>query len=235
MKRSILLHSIFIYLITTIMFSIMIIIVIPVMVSIGLSQIMAYIISAGTGLFILLVLALVLYKLENNNNVSLINRFRLKYLTKSDIIAVLIGVLLILLFDGLIFAFDNLLSNNLNISMELSKLPKFTGMDQSIRNEYSIIPVYLLYLFFNIFGEELLWRGYLLPLQEIVLNRYAWVFNAIFWMIFHAIFGISIIMMIPLLFILPFFVQRQKNTWVGILMHSITGAIGFISIIQGIL
>jgi membrane protease YdiL (CAAX protease family) len=213
----------------------MIIFSIPVMVSIGLSQIMAYIISAGIGLFILLVLALVFYKLENNKNVSLIDRFRLQILTKSDIIAIFIGVLLILLFDGLIFAFDNLLSNNLNIYLELSKLPNFTGMDQSIRNEYSIIPIYLLYLFFNIFGEELLWRGYLLPLQEKAINRYAWAFNGVFWMIFHAIFGISIIMMIPLIFILPYFVQRQKNTWVGISIHSITGAIGFISIIKGIL
>src|SRR6266545_6674373 len=37
----------------------------------------------------------------------------------------------------------------------------------------------------NILGEELLWRGYVLPRQELVFGRSAWLVNAILWLLFH--------------------------------------------------
>ncbi|PYV50530.1 MAG: hypothetical protein DMG92_07410 [Acidobacteria bacterium] len=37
----------------------------------------------------------------------------------------------------------------------------------------------------NILGEELCWRGYVLPRQEAALGRPAWLSNGIMWCLFH--------------------------------------------------
>jgi len=34
--------------------------------------------------------------------------------------------------------------------------------------------------------------------------------------------------MIPLLIIVPYIVQKQKNTWVGIIVHGLFAGMGFI-------
>jgi hypothetical protein len=37
----------------------------------------------------------------------------------------------------------------------------------------------------NIFGEELWWRGYVLPRQELFFGRATWIVHGIFWSAFH--------------------------------------------------
>src|SRR5262249_1215743 len=48
----------------------------------------------------------------------------------------------------------------------------------------------------NILGEELCWRGYILPRQEVVLGRAAWLGNGIPWCLFHWSFGWPILVML---------------------------------------
>ena len=75
----------------------------------------------------------------------------------------------------------------------------------------------------NIGGEELWWRGYVLPRQELAFGRATWVIHGILWSVFHlfmqptlwdtvrtAITGIA----------LSFVAQHTKSTWPGILGHS---------------
>jgi hypothetical protein len=49
------------------------------------------------------------------------------------------------------------------------------------------IPVYYAFmiLVFNIVGEELWWRGYALPRQELAFGKMTWVVHGIFWSAFH--------------------------------------------------
>jgi len=236
-KANIIIKSLLIYLITTIIFSISIIFLIPFLKENGFNQAKAYFLSAGFVLFCLLILSVILFKIETKT-MSLkefFKRFRLNKISKNDLIIIIIGIISILILDGILFGLNVFINQIFGINLTFSSLPDFTGINKIIKGDYGIIIVYFIYLFFNIFGEEFLWRGYLLPIQENVFNKFAWIFNSIFWLLFHFIFGISIIMMLPLLFILPFLVQRQKNTWVGIVIHSTTGLIGFVSIINGIL
>lgn len=75
----------------------------------------------------------------------------------------------------------------------------------------------------NIGGEELWWRGYVLPRQELAFGRATWVIHGILWSVFHlfmqptlwdtvrmAITGVA----------LSFVAQRTKSTWPGIVGHS---------------
>jgi membrane protease YdiL (CAAX protease family) len=101
------------------------------------------------------------------------------------------------------------------------------------------IPAYyaVVMLVCNIGGEELWWRGYVLPRQELAFGSRAWVVNGIFWSIFHwfiqptlwdttrmAITGVA----------LSFVAQRTKSTWLGIVGHSFGNLPFFLSLIKGV-
>jgi membrane protease YdiL (CAAX protease family) len=82
----------------------------------------------------------------------------------------------------------------------------------------------------NILGEELCWRGYVLPRQEAAWGRAAWLGNGIPWCLFHWSFGWPILVtLLPISVLLPWIVQRRRNTWVGIIIHAVFNAAGFIA------
>jgi membrane protease YdiL (CAAX protease family) len=87
----------------------------------------------------------------------------------------------------------------------------------------------------NILSEELCWRGYLLPRQEKRFGRTAWLSNGILWWLFHWSFGWQIMLtLLPITLLLPWIVQRRRNTWVGIIIHGIFNAAGFIAVATGV-
>lgn len=87
----------------------------------------------------------------------------------------------------------------------------------------------------NIIGEELCWRGYVLPRQEMALGRAACLANGIAWCSFHWSFGWPIlVMLLPITLLLPWIVQRRRNTWVGIIIHAVFNAAGFVVVTSGI-
>jgi membrane protease YdiL (CAAX protease family) len=81
--------------------------------------------------------------------------------------------------------------------------------------------VYFVQYIFNIFGEELLWRGYILPRQEMSLGTRAWLANGILWNLFHWFFYWNLIPLLPSCLALTWLTQRTKNTWTAILGHGI--------------
>ena len=89
----------------------------------------------------------------------------------------------------------------------------------------------------NIGGEELWWRGYVLPRQELAFGRHAWIVHGILWSAFHlfmqptlwdttrmAITGLA----------LSFIAQRTKNTWPGIIGHTVGNLPFFLSLANGV-
>ena len=75
-------------------------------------------------------------------------------------------------------------------------------------------------LFFNIFGEELWWRGVILPRQELSHGRLAWLVNSLLWLAFHLPFyPWRAIDLLPYCLIIAFISQRRNNTWPAIIIH----------------
>ena len=87
----------------------------------------------------------------------------------------------------------------------------------------------------NILGEELCWRGYILPRQEARFGRAAWLPNGILWCLFHWSFGWPIMVTIHgNSSVIGSNVQRRRNTWVGIIIHATFNAAGFIVAASGV-
>jgi membrane protease YdiL (CAAX protease family) len=78
--------------------------------------------------------------------------------------------------------------------------------------------------FFNYVGEEILWRGYLYPIQEEVLGRLTWVLNGILHAVFHLYMGWSVLAFTPIFFAIALVYKKTRNVSVVIVMHLLLGA-----------
>jgi membrane protease YdiL (CAAX protease family) len=78
----------------------------------------------------------------------------------------------------------------------------------------------VLILVCNIGGEELWWRGYVLPRQELAFGRSAWIIHGIGWSVFH-------LFMQPTLW-------DTRSTWPGIVGHSFGNLTFFLSLVSGV-
>ena len=100
------------------------------------------------------------------------------------------------------------------------------------------IPVYygVVMLIFNIGGEELWWRGYVLPRQELAFGRITWIIHGVLWSAFHLFMQPSLwdtVRMAITGVALSFVAQRTKSTWPGIVGHSIGNLPFFLNLVKG--
>ena len=97
-----------------------------------------------------------------------------------------------------------------------------------------IVYAWPLFFFFNILGEEFLWRGYIQPRQERLNGGATWLVHGLLWAAWHLPMGVDLIIAsIPIFFILPAIVQLRKNTSIAIVIHAAFGAFGFLAIAFG--
>ena len=69
--------------------------------------------------------------------------------------------------------------------------------------------------------EEIVFRGYLLPKQEQVLGKYAWILNGFAFIAVHLIVYdfYSLLIFSPFAFLLAYKVQKHKDSTIGLLIH----------------
>jgi len=114
--------------------------------------------------------------------------------------------------------------------------PPFMQFEPLSSGRYWILAVWLPYWIFNIMGEEILWRGVILPRQEKSFGKYAWIFQGIGWGLFHIAFGWQLFLtLLPILFILPYIIQKRKNSWIGVFIHAAINGPSFVAISLGLL
>jgi len=165
-------------------------------------------------------------ELPTRNLAQLCKRLRLSALGGGDIAWAIGGLLMISIASVLILALARHLDPNFRPSPEFLRQPP--GWHAWVFVAW--IPLFVT----NIVGEELCWRGYVLPRQEAALGSAAWLLNGIMWCLFHWSFGWSVmLMLLPIALLLPWIVQRRGNTWVGIMIHAVFNAAGFMVAISG--
>ena len=84
-------------------------------------------------------------------------------------------------------------------------------------------------------GEEILWRGVILPRQEAKFGQWAWLLNGLGWALFHTAFGWQIgLTLLPILLILPYIVKMSQNAWIGVIIHAGINGPGFKAVAFGL-
>jgi membrane protease YdiL (CAAX protease family) len=113
--------------------------------------------------------------------------------------------------------------------------PSFMTLEPLGPGRYWILGAWLPFFVLNIVGEEFVWRGVVLPRQEVVFGGRAWLVNGILWLLFHAAFPWQVLVtLVPITLILPYVVQRRRSTWIGVVIHAGFGGAGFLAIAFGL-
>ncbi len=143
----------------------------------------------------------------------------------------ILGLLLVLLLTGAIFGVSALLHRMLGWKM-LSTTPWFMTMRPFAGTERLLLLAWLPMFFFNIVGEELLWRGYV---QSRLSGQLAWLLCSVLWLLFHIPFGPGVMLMaLPALLIIPYVFAKTRNTLTGIFIHALFNGPAFIAIALGL-
>ena len=195
----------------------------------GMEPVLLWFFFGAFGVFVpLLVAAHVILRREAGTAGWSRERLRFRRLTPNDWRWTLGGIVAIGLLSGLSVAVLTMFFRNVALH------PAFMRMDALTADRYWILVVWLPFWILNIAAEECLWRGVVLPRQEIAFGRWAWLVNGAGWLLFHLAFGPTILLTLwPITFILPFIVQRTKNAWTGVLIHAALNGPAFVAIAFG--
>jgi membrane protease YdiL (CAAX protease family) len=108
-------------------------------------------------------------------------------------------------------------------------------MDFKMAGQYWIPLVYFIGLFFNIFGEEFLWRGIILPRQIERYHSKAWIYHGIIWTFWHFFWTWNLVVIFPYAMALSYVTYKRRNTWIPIFSHGLMNAIPLVLIIIEVL
>lgn len=219
------------------LFSLSILGVLPWLVRRGVDPITTFNLTFGGPLALMLVAALVAYRLEGHpwTWAAFRDRMRLRRPTGRDWLWT-IGLVAVAMAGG--WAIQPVA--RLFADVALYRAPdEFTQFMSGVQQGFSPVPLegrwdvlagmVVALVVLNIGGEELWWRGIILPRQELAFGRWAWLANGVLWDLFHIFYHAtlaSIVGYLPSTVPLAFVAQRTRNTWPGVVAHLI-GNIGF--------
>lgn len=97
-----------------------------------------------------------------------------------------------------------------------------------------ILVAWLPFFFFNVLGEELYWRGFLQPRQEVVHGSWTWLVQGVLWGAWHLPMGVNVVVAaLPVFFVLPALAQIRRSTTLPLAVHAAFGAFGFLALALG--
>lgn len=209
----------------------------PILVTGGIKPFYAQFIPDTIVLASLLIASIVAYRLEDRPLIwaGLKNRFRLDRMTGRKWFWVLGGTIagfaLFYLFGPLgtwliergLIPLPVSIPAWIDPRVTMSLVEKFNLEAGGLRGNWLVFILATTTFFFNIFGEEFWWRGYILPRQELAFGKWTWLIHAVMWsVIFHAWKYWDLIGLLPAQLVFVFVASRTKSTTVAILLHFLT-------------
>jgi len=174
-------------------------------------------------------------------------RFRLNPISKNDWLWIGLAVILTIVFDQILepigkvlakyklFSPPSYLPAPFNPLKKINIPPKeFFGVP--LKGNWKLLMVFIPIHLIAMFSEEMMWRGYLLPIQEIMLGNMAWVFNGLLWAwVLHIALKWHVVGMIPSMLVAPLIAQYTQSTWASFAVHAIGNAPLWIILLIGII
>jgi len=111
-------------------------------------------------------------------------------------------------------------------------------MGVPLAGSWWILVVLLISLVIATLGEELWWRGYILPRQELAHGRRTWLVHGTLWAMFHLFAPWNFLAILPGCLALSWTAQRLRNTWPGVIAHALANGlmvllVAFLGIVGG--
>jgi membrane protease YdiL (CAAX protease family) len=132
------------------------------------------------------------------------------------------------------FAFPAYLPSILDPRQSQTSIPtEYIGLP--LPGNLWILLVMFAVLCINIYGEEFLWRGYILPRQELAYGNMTWLIHGLLWTSFHSFWKWDVLAILPGALLLSYVACRLKNTTPGIIFHWINNGLTLVATTIGIL
>lgn len=199
----------------------------------GMETIFFWFVVAGAGIFTPLIITGLFILNSEGYKISrqtITGRLRFKRLTSKDLLLTFAGLVAVGILSGALMKILEMMIGKFDHS------PSFMQFEPLSAGRYWLLLVWAPYWITNILGEEFLWRGVMLPRQEIVFGKYAWLIHGFGWLLFHIAFGWQLLVtLIPLIFIQSYLVQKTGNSWVGVILHGGLNGPAFIAICFGLI
>ena len=200
-------------------------------------DVLCWFVAGGSVFFCLFVGSLVAFWIEQGRLTwdGFADRFRLRRINAGDVVWSL-GLLVVCgLLSAGIAGLWRFASHTWSDFPEPQLSPPFIQMEPISQATYWVLLAWLPLFFFNIAGEELWWRGYILPRQEKEHCSGAWFVHGLGLSLFHLPLGVDLtVILLPFLFALPYVVQRRRNLWTGFIVHGILNGGGFLAVAFGL-
>jgi membrane protease YdiL (CAAX protease family) len=207
----------------------------PALIRLGLPPFDAYVVSFAVPAAILFALAFGFYKRDGYplSWGDIKTRFRLLPMTGKDWLWAIGGLFVTFLSIGALAGTALMLIDAIpaiappdffppwlkpGVNFDTALFSDYIGAP--LRNNWGVVILFIVVLFFNIAGEELWWRGYILPRQEKTHGRWTWLIHGLLWLFWHvAFYPWQIFALLPICLALPYIAQRRQNTWVALIIH----------------
>jgi membrane protease YdiL (CAAX protease family) len=201
------------------------------MATTSVEPVVGWFLLGGTGVFMPL-LALAFCMLSSERNLrpeAWRDRLRFRSFDRGDFAWTAGGLVAIGGATGLIMMGMQLVGHPLDLH------PPFMQFEPLGPGRLWILALWLPFWLLNIFAEEILWRGVILPRQEVTFGDWAWLANGVGWLLFHLAFGPDfMVALAPIILVLPYIVQRRRNSWIGVTLHAGLNGPGFLAVAFGL-
>ena len=125
---------------------------------------------------------------------------------------------------------------NARVWPQLPPHPGFMQIEVLKTAQFYLLALWVPFFALNIIGEEFWWRGIIQTRQEPVFGTGTWVLQGILHLAFHASFGPGVMLvLLPVVFVIPWAVQRTGNTSVGMFIHAAINGLAFLAVTLGLL
>jgi len=109
-------------------------------------------------------------------------------------------------------------------------------MGTPLQGNWRLFFLFILLHIIAMFSEELMWRGFILPLQEGLFGEFAWLVNGLMWAwLVHAGLKWHFIGMLPGMLIAPWVARYTGNTFAAFIVHAGGNSILWILLFLGVL
>jgi membrane protease YdiL (CAAX protease family) len=110
-----------------------------------------------------------------------------------------------------------------------------TFLDTPLAGAWWVLAVYAVFYLCNVVGEELWWRGYILPRQRAAMGSWAWVANGLLWACFHVFFAWDVVTLIPMGLLIALTTQWRGSTWVAIIAHGVLNLLPWFTLVPAVM
>lgn len=107
-------------------------------------------------------------------------------------------------------------------------------MEMPLAGQWWVALAFLAGWLLNVFGEELWFRGYLLPRQELAIGTRAWIANGLMFGFNHIWQPWNLLLIVPTSLLGAYVVQRRRNTWILIVMHGLMNLILVVAVVLNV-